>query len=699
MYISPVDLLGLSLDELMNLDSRGIIRLEKTLKIQRLRSGANAYNPEQVSSIVKQLSSEEEKKSVYFVEKHSYLKQFITTGKDSGEKTFIIDAALLADTPNIKEFLEPYFEAYFMKMVKTDFTAKKYDTIIKAMQRKELFTDNLLSTYYRYIKSQADIITEKIKVSSNGDLMSRCPEIAYKSYIYLLNTVSLGVISQSKMDYVSAMIDYYNITKNTYSEFPKVQRAFRNFKLIEVTSQEIKDFYAKAANQVGSLHQGGQSQQRPNSRQTDKSSGSSFSGLKAIGIVIGIMIFLVRVGRIFTSSSSSSNYSTYSSPSYKIPTLEFSYEDDKTAFYSDLIHKAENDSLDINNKIIIKSGTTPYTASFKSNEGLRSGDFIKVLNKRTRPFILFEHFNVINSDYAAYTRPNDSFKIMNKNYLEELVFYMGDDFVGSESLKRETYGSSTKLSASKKYFKSVNEKELSFLKNKYVIDSLGADPNIVVYDNDIVFTDVFYHLEPHKILPPEVEEVEEVEETIIMDSEPHRYYEEPSESVLRENKTPFFANLFKGEDVSTVKWRLKNLKTGANPFPRIFKSIKSNSITGYEVVVNNTSAEDVILFGVNTELSRDQATYIKKNTSVTLNLHDEDDTLYIYMGSYFYQHKDVDTNSTINSPNGFFKNSSKIGKDLSKKSFTITYLGVKPEINITPLGVTLVDIEYDENKS
>lgn len=58
---------------------------------------------------------------------------------------------------------------------------------------------------------------------------------------------------------------------------------------------------------------------------------------------------------------------------------------------------------------------------------------------------------------------------------------MGDDFVGSESLKRETYGSSTKLSASKKYFKSVNEKELSFLKNKYVIDSLGADPNIVVY--------------------------------------------------------------------------------------------------------------------------------------------------------------------------------------------------------------------------
>lgn len=161
MYISPVNLLGLSLDELMNLDSRGIIRLEKTLKIQRLRSGANAYNPEQVSSIVKQLSSPEQKKSVYFIEKHKYLKEFITTGKDSGEKTFIIDAVILADTPNIKEFLEPYFEAYFMRMVKADFALKKYDTIIKAMSHKELFTDNLLTTYYRYIKSQADIITEK----------------------------------------------------------------------------------------------------------------------------------------------------------------------------------------------------------------------------------------------------------------------------------------------------------------------------------------------------------------------------------------------------------------------------------------------------------------------------------------------------------------------------------------------------------
>ncbi|WBU88305.1 hypothetical protein [Cellulophaga omnivescoria] len=693
MYISPVDLLGLSLDELMNLDNRGIIRLEKTLKVQRLQTGANAYNPEQVSSIVKQLSSDEQKKSVYFIEKHRYLKEFITTGKDNGEKTFIVDAVLLANTPNIKEFLEPYFEAYFMKMVKKDFAAKKYDTIIKAMQHKELFTDNLLSIYYRYIKAQADIITEKVKISANGDLISRCPEIAYKTYIYLLNTVSLGVITKSKTDYVNAMIDYYNITKNIYGEFPSVQRAFRNFKLIEVASQETKDYYVKIANHVGSQHWVSQTKYST-SKEAQKSKGSSSSGVKTIAIVIGIVIFLVRVGRIFTSSSSSSsNYSTYSSPNYKIPTLEFSYEDDKTAFYSDLIHKAENDSLDINNKIIIKSGTTPYSASFKSNEGLRSGDFIKVLNKRTRPFILFEHFKVIKPDYAAYTRPNDSFKIMNKNYLEELVFYMGDDFVGNESLNRETYGSSTKLSASKKYFKSVNEKELSFLKNKYVIDSLGADPNIVVYDDNIVFTDIYYHTVPHKILPPEVEEVEIVEETVI--GGPRNRYTNPSTSVWEKDKSIFFKNMFKNAE-GNRNVRLLNFDTGDNPYPDLFKGIYNSTLNGYEVTVNNKSDEDMFLFTSNFGLQRDQATFIKSDDSVVINLHDEGDTLYFYMGQDFYKVSGSYNTEDLQEPRGYFKTSSKTAKKYFNKNFLIEELGLKPQININIFGVDFVDIKYKE---
>lgn len=705
MYISPVNLLGLSLDELMNLDSRGIIRLEKTLKIQRLRSGANAYNPEQVSSIVKQLSSPEQKKSVYFIEKHKYLKEFITTGKDSGEKTFIIDAVILADTPNIKEFLEPYFEAYFMRMVKADFALKKYDTIIKAMSHKELFTDNLLTTYYRYIKSQADIITEKVSISENGELIMKCPEVAYKTYIYLLNTVSLGVISKSKMDYVSAMIDYYNRTKNLYSEFSVVQRAFRNFKLIEVASQETKDFYAKAANQVGSLRSSSE-QSRSSNREMDKGSNSSFSGLKMIGLIIGIVIFLVRVGRIFTSSSSSSsNYSTYSSPNYKFPTLEFSYEDDKTAFYSDLIHKAEADSISAENKVIIKSGFTPYSGSFKSNNPVISNDLIKVYNKRTRPFILFKHYNGMEADFASYSRPNDTLNILYKDYIKELVFYMGDDFVGSERVKRITSGSSTKLSSGKKYFKDVNADELVFLKNKYIIDSIGSAPKIIVYDNDISFTDVYYHLERHKLLEPEVEIEEDVPETIIMDVEPEIMYStsenayEPNSSVWRKDKEPFFKTLFRGtQSVNLNKWRPITFKTGENPYPDLFKGITNSTLNGYEVKVTNKSDEDLFLFTTNFGLERDQATYIKSDDSVVINLHPDGDTLYFYIGTDFYKYKGSYNSDNFTEPRGYFKTTSKTSKEYFNKGFLIEDLGVEPQININLFGVTFVDIEYKEKK-
>ncbi len=705
MYISPVNLLGLTLDELMNLDSQGIIRLEKRLKVQRLQSGANAYNPEQVSNIVKQLSTEEQKKSIYFVERHRYLKEFITTGNDSGEKTFIIDATTLVNTPNIKEFLEPYFEAYFMKMVKVDFAAKKYDTIIKALSHKELFTDSLLTTYYRYIKSQADIITEKVSISENGELIMKCPEVAYKTYIYLLNTVSLGVISESNMDYVNAMIDYYNRTKNAYSEFSVVQRAFRNFKLIEVASKETKDFYVKVANQVGNLHSSSE-QPRPSSREMDKGSGFSFSGLKIIGLIIGVIIFLARVGRIFTSSSSSSNYSTVSSPSYDFPTLEFSYEDDKTAFYSDLIHKAEADSISAENKVIIKSGFTSYSGSFKSNNPIASNNLIKVYNKRTRPFILFKHYNgMVGADYASYSRPNDTLNIIYKDYIKELVFYMGDDFVGSEGVKRITSGSSTKLSSGKKYFKDVNADELVFLKNKYIIDSIGSAPKIIVYDNDISFTDVYYHIEQHKLLEPEIEIEEDVQETMIMDAEPESIYNtnesayEPSRSVWEKDKKHFFTTLFRDTvDLSIDKWKLITFDTGENPYPDLFKNITNSTLSGYEVAITNKSNEDLFLFTANFGLERDQATYIKSKDSVVVRLHPEGDTLYFYMGTNFYKYKGIYDTEDFSKPRGHFKTTSKISKSYFTKFFLIEDLGVKPQINIDDFGVTFVDIEYKEKK-
>ena len=62
MYVSPVDLLDISLDELMNLDEKGIIRLEKRLKLQKHQRKLGNYNPQQTYELLYQLKDKEKRK-------------------------------------------------------------------------------------------------------------------------------------------------------------------------------------------------------------------------------------------------------------------------------------------------------------------------------------------------------------------------------------------------------------------------------------------------------------------------------------------------------------------------------------------------------------------------------------------------------------------------------------------------------------
>ena len=97
-----------------------------------------------------------------------------------------------------------------MRMVKQDFRKHKYDVLLSAMGNKELFTTGLLTKYYDFINSQAEIIVEKIKVVEKGQLINSCPQLTYRSFVSLLNTVPLGFIQKTKLQYVNALIGYYN---------------------------------------------------------------------------------------------------------------------------------------------------------------------------------------------------------------------------------------------------------------------------------------------------------------------------------------------------------------------------------------------------------------------------------------------------------------------------------------------------------
>ena len=501
MYVSPIDILEISLEELANLDEKGLIRLEKKLKIRKLQKGDNAYNPQQFDHLLEQLSDEFKKNSILFVEQHTNLKKFLSTGKDQGPKTFAINERLLTEVPHIKEFLSPYFEAYFMGMVKKHYKSNTYDTILQAMKYKALFTDKLLTEYYRYITDQTAVVVERIKVTQQGQLIKKCPQITYRSFVELLNTVPLGFIQKTKLAYVNTMVDYYNATLNRYREFAKVKRVFGNFIHITVNNPELTEYLKKLSRQIVRTPLRDHAQ--------EKESSSSNAAWRAVALLVGVAIFIIRIIGFSSNSSSSSNSLYYNAPN-QIDYTRYgtTYDKDKTEFYSDLIQKA-SDSTNLSGPgISLVNGTNPYPGRFMGiNSYGRNRTDLK--NNRESHLIVFVKNNYSNAHKAVLVRSGDSISIGNLDKNSTLVFYSGKEFYRSN--RKSPFGVEEKTLRSmlmaKRYFREVSEVEKEWLKNKYRIDSVGSDPKIFLEGNKLRFDNIFVNIEKNEILPEEEEEV------------------------------------------------------------------------------------------------------------------------------------------------------------------------------------------------
>ena len=655
MYISPVDVLGISPEEVMSLDKKGLIRLEKQLKAQKLHSKKGPYNPQQFDALLAQLADEDQKKSVYFVEKHPHLKAFITTGEDAGPKTFELDSVLLSKTPFIAHFLAPYMEAFFMRLVKRDFSKKKYDTIINALDRKSIFTEELLLVYYQYIKAQVDIVIENIKVCSPGDITRKFPEIVYKTFVLLLNTVSLGFIRSSKLAYVNAMVDYYNITKNSYSEFDKIKRCFRNFKLLEVADLETKKHLEGLAIQIGG---------QPNYQtQTTKSSSSTW---RTVGIIIGVIIFLFRVGRFIGSSNSSST--NYPTSNYNSQILIDTYlndmdkmlKEDKTAFYSDLLYTSEVGLAANYYGQSMENSENPFPLNFSSIPNVTATDlFITIENKRKdKPAIVFNKNSANSGNTAVFITANNKIRFRTGSQKEELLFYLGSDFVVESNANKNIYnnGNIKALSPRNRYFKSITDKEKDFLKTVYIIDSIGANASIEILLDSVVFKNVYYKTSPQKLLSIEdwtnnkLAEEAAVEETVYEEMATEESLIE--ETVLEETETviieevvvrsndQFFKNLNRHK-IDTLSNLLPfQLITGENPYPEQLKSRTHSDINGYLVEIDNDNKEEeLIFFSRNASSGRDQSSYMRAKRGTTVRLQEKYDTLSFYIGKETFYYK------------------------------------------------------------
>lgn len=697
MYISPVDILGISIDEVMDLDARGLVRLEKRLKLRKLQNKSDGYNPQQFDDLLEQLADPEKKKSIVLVERHPLLKDFITTGKDVGPRTFGIDDEILAATPHIDEFLAPYFDAYFMRMVKRDFASRKYDTVIRAMEHKALFSTALLTKYYEYVNGQLEILVEKISVARNGKLLKKCPQVVYTTLVDMMNTVPLGFIKETKLLYVNTLVDYYNSTKNRYAEFATLRTAFRNFTRIDMGNQDIHSHLRKLSIQIGGMEA---PEYVASSGSSSSSSSTSWSGMRVLGIIFGIMVFVGKVARVFKSDADSSpDYSN----TLNVPILKTSYEDDKTGFYSDLIHRSSGDSIGSGTQMELETGMNPYPLQFKLPVFSKSRTkwSLPIYNHRSEPLVLFIKKNEKRPESkAVYIGAGDSLFLSGIRKWDRMVFYTGSELVRlGNSSRLVTNNGRREIRPSRRYFRSVGEKGQEWLKKAYMFHSFGNRPKVELTEDYLVFQDVNELFEFNELLDPEPLEITEENfaetSSVAIEPEDIAYLTERNDIGLRSApKADFFSGLKQGAQRVGKGQHKLDIRTGENPYPQYFKGQGDVGISGYHVPIFNLSNEDLIVFSRNLNLARDQAIFIKRNTNSHIFLHNANDTLIFYKGRDFYRTSPISGTESVSAlPDGFFGKVSNSGKNLLDTHYIVKGLGGDPKIQVNNAGVYFEKID------
>ncbi|WP_299673969.1 hypothetical protein [uncultured Tenacibaculum sp.] len=236
MYISPIDILDISLEDLEQIDKKNIIRLEKRLKVLRLQNQDNSYNIDNVTLLLNQLKNEKDRNFITFIEKHPLFKTFITSGKADNIDTFKFQEEYSNKLQDFSDFLHPYLKTYFIPLLKKKYRNKSFEIITTALKNNNLFNDEILLESHQFIEQQTKILTEKISVCPPRKLFEKHPEVTYESYIDLLNTIPPGIIEEVKLEYAQELVDYFRKSNIFNSEYPKIKNAYKLLAKIDVSS-------------------------------------------------------------------------------------------------------------------------------------------------------------------------------------------------------------------------------------------------------------------------------------------------------------------------------------------------------------------------------------------------------------------------------------------------------------------------------
>lgn len=659
MYISPIDLLNISIEELEHIDDKTIIRLEKRLKILAKQDQNSIYNIEETQLLINQLKDPIKRQTILFIEEHPLFKDFITHGIANKPSVFNFKEKYISQLSSFASFLAPYLETYFIPLLKKDYQNKKYDTIIEALRKKDLFTDGLLFKAYQYIEQQTLILIETINITPKRKLYEKCPQVTYRTFIELLNTVPNGIVKDLKIDYVNALVDYYNKTLTNNSEYEKIKKAYRLFSEIK-TDDPFVDEQLKNLGLLG--YKSGLA-----SKEAEQTSG--FDIVRVIAFIIAIIVAIAKC----SNSSNKYDYTPNSQEIFKnslqdgqlLNFIKTSSIKKQNTFLENLFIASKEAATYTNkNPKKLTSGEDPFYTFNKPFPHLHEQlvvklhypDSILINNSSTKDLILFSKYKKETLKSAVVIKQNDSLKIKYDDFCY-FTFYLGKNFTRSlDKNKKSSF-----------FFNEITAKDSDRLLKKYTLSNkVNRSGEIKIENDTILFKNVDVEISTN-------EKLEKIQDKI----------KKEKEKLVQIKKRDSFFETFKGNIKSSSLSKVASpFHTGDNPYPLLFESPHKEE--GYEVSIKNDSEKNLIVFTRNNNDHRNFASYIAPKDQLSIYFYENVDSIYLYRGASFYLKNNIHV----------FNMDSLDALLFNKPIIIQNFLGQNPKITITNTNVTIEELDY-----
>lgn len=467
-YISFIDQLGLDINELSQIDAKGVIKLQKQLKAKAMLDDAN--NLGDISNLINKLKDQTVIQYHVFIEKHNWLKQLISGNHQNitqGDVT--VDDSLITNLDDLKYFIAPFLKENLKVFLSETLSKGKYVLLLKVLTHNYLFSEEnnqLIINFFRARLNYASVYLRE------GRLKQKEFPIGYitnKVFVNCLNEYP-DCFNDDMQELNSEVIDIYNSNRRNTSnqEFRFAAKAMVAFAILDTSNVFLKETLVSNADIA---------KQYSYPSRSSKKTGSGFGGWSIFVIIMIIIRIIFWVGK---SSNSSSDYdyirsgdttfgqsdefqrlidsiqrSRSTDDTFTIDEgltkeanliegtvlddtyLESATSDrykliDHTKFIYTLKRKVERKNSDEILGMRLVSFSNPYQTTFNDlphTQDNNDNTFLKINNKSKTDLIIFRLTPGIDQSIYVPKDERVSIKVIQN---DSLLFYTGTDFVSTQ---------------------------------------------------------------------------------------------------------------------------------------------------------------------------------------------------------------------------------------------------------------------------